>query len=171
MTTHPHPLEGTAAPRQDDRDTPRRGWAQHAERVAHPSCAPVDGDVIEWIATGLAAVSPAWQLLAQQSPTAHHAERLLSTEAYDAWLVYWPACSRGLWTPSIAAPGVVAVVDGAVRLTTASLDGLRWRSLAAGESSRVGVARQWLANPSAVPATTVHVYSPGLGVLDVEDAA
>jgi hypothetical protein len=100
--------------------------------------------------------------------------RLLATEAYDAWLVYWPAGSTGLWTPSVDLPGVVAVVDGALRLTTASVEGLRWRTLAAGESTSVGGARQWLANPSVAPATTVHVYTPPLGVLNlghVEEAA
>jgi len=167
MTRHTHPELGTDASSEPIGDTPRRGWAQVAQRAAHPAVATVEGDVIEWIATGLAVASQPWRPDGRQSPSAYHAERLLATEAYDAWLVYWPAFSKGLWTPALDAPGVVAVVDGAVRLTAASELGLHWSTLSAGESARVGGVRQWIANPSPMPATTVHVYSPGLGALDI----
>ena len=144
---------------------PANGWMQQAQRAQHPSCAEADGDVIEWIAAGLAAVSPPWQLAADQSPTDHHAERVLATDAYDAWLVHWPPFSEGWRVPSLAAPGVVAVVDGSLRVGVHTTTGVRLRQLAAGETVRIDTEHEWLANPHPRSVTTLHVYSPPIGAL------
>jgi hypothetical protein len=162
MTRSSHP-----SPHQEDRhDAPRRGWAHQAHRSVHPALGGADGDVVEWIASGLATVSPAWQLTEGQSPTAHHAERLLATDAYDAWLVYWPPLSKGLWTPDVQAPGVVAVVDGVLRITSTTPAGVRPRNLLPGDTVRVGDTREWMANPTPDAVTTLHVYSPPIGSLE-----
>ncbi len=166
MTRNSHP-----SPHQDPNWSnrhvaPRRGWAHQAHRAAHPALGGADGDVVEWIASGLATVSPAWQLTEGQSPTAHHAERLLATEAYDAWLVYWPPLSKGLWTPDVQSPGVVAVVDGVLRITSATPAGVRPRNLMVGETVRVGDSREWMANPTPHAVTSLHVYSPPIGSLE-----
>ena len=75
------------------------------------------------IAAGLAAVSVHWDLGVDTPPSSRRYERsVLATDAYDAWLIYWPAgTSIGVHDHGDSV-GALAVVAGALE-EDALLDG------------------------------------------------
>ena len=96
-------------------------------------------------------------------PTSRRYERILATDAYDAWLIYWPPGTGVAVHDHGASVGAFTVVSGAldedvvIRGTTVS------KTICSGESLFLPAGHvHAVHNAGEVPATSVHVYSPPL---------
>ncbi len=115
------------------------------------------------IADGLAAVSVPWDIGVPDPPRSRQYERILATEAYDAWLIYWPPDSSIDVHDHGDSIGALAVVAGAldedvvVGATTVT------KTIRAGESLFLPANHvHAVSNRSDGAATSVHVYAPPL---------
>jgi hypothetical protein len=115
------------------------------------------------IAEGLATVSVPWDLGLEDPPAERRYERILATDAYDAWLIYWPpesSIDMHDHGDSIGALSVVAgVLDEDVRIG----DQIVTTRLAAGDTLHLPARRvHAVTNRADSAATSVHVYAPPL---------
>ena len=142
---------------------PVEPWRVAGSRAVHPSRCTGTEPLVAAIAEGLAAVAVPWDMATGESPEERRYELILSTDAYDAWLIHWPAGSCLGAHDHGGSAGAFAVVAGAVEEHTV-VDGLDVaRRLAAGQS--VGFGRDHVhavSNPTDTAATSVHVYAPPL---------
>ena len=115
------------------------------------------------IAAGLAAVSGPWDLGVAAPPASRRYAQVLATDAYDAWLIYWPAgTSTGVHDHGFSV-GALAVVAGALE-EDAVFDGhTQTTHVSAGEVLPLPAHRvHAVFNRGRIAATSVHVYSPPL---------
>jgi hypothetical protein len=138
-------------------------------RSLHPSAgrriAPLSPDTLRSMAAGLAAPLTGDELRAPAGQDRSFT-RLLSTEAYEAWLIAWsPASALDLHDHG-GSHGALHVVRGRLAERYADRsepDRVRTRRLRAGSGIHVPSTRiheVW--NPSSSVAVSVHVYSPPL---------
>jgi Cysteine dioxygenase type I len=144
-----------------DRDTD--SWKRSAQRALHPSTRSIGADVLTAIAAGLAAVTVPWELGHDEVPTDRRYQRVLSTPAYEAWVIYWPGGELLDLHDHGGSAGVFSVVSGELDEATVEADTTVVRRFAPGESSAFGPSRvHAVANRGTAIATSVHVYSPPL---------
>lgn len=128
--------------------------------------APVDDDLLEDIATGIAAATPLWRAHVRHDATERRPVRLLATPAYEVWVIGWTTGQQVPLHDHGEAAGVVAVVEG--RLTERELDGsvLSVSHLPAGTVRHLPVGHvHEVVNDADAPATSIHVYSPPLSTM------
>lgn len=136
-------------------------WRRAASRALHPSSRTIDDDALSVIAAGLAQVTVPWELRPGQAASERHYERVLSTVAYDAWVIYWPTGVKLDLHDHGGSSGALSVVAGELDETTVVSEQLQVRRLAVGDTVHFGPHHvHAVSNPGPVPATSVHVYSP-----------
>lgn len=142
-------------------------WRRSASRAIHPSTPCGDEPVVATIARGLAAGSAPWESSIRNAPAERRYELLLSTEAYDAWLIHWPV-GTGLDAHDHGdSAGAFAVVSGVLEEDTVTNAGPVTRNLHEGDAVWFGVDHvHAVANRGHVAATSVHVYSPPLRTME-----
>jgi predicted metal-dependent enzyme (double-stranded beta helix superfamily) len=131
-------------------------------RALHPSSAIDPNDLLATIASGLA-------LSAVVEPTTGSQrtwERLLATDAYDAWLIRWPPGTSVGPHDHGGSSGAFAVVHGALVEVVVEPTGSRVVVHTAGGARAFGpdVVHD-VANAGPEPAVSVHVYSPPLATM------
>ncbi|MFZ4717794.1 MAG: cupin domain-containing protein [Ilumatobacteraceae bacterium] len=137
-------------------------WHLTASRSSHPSAAPTllgPGDLLREIAAGIGAVTVPHGLDGSR-PSRLTREMVLSTPAYDVWVMHWPAGeAAALHTHD--AHVAFHVVDGAVTEERPSGDRVLRLELRTGDTSVVapGVPHRLV---SIVDTTTVHVHAKEL---------
>jgi hypothetical protein len=149
------------------------GWRRAAVRALHPSRGAVGTDVLAAIAAGLASVTVPWELGHNEVPNERRYERVLSTPAYDAWVICWPSGGALDLHDHGGSAGAFSVVAG--QLAEATVDGSVTveRTFSPGETTTFNSTRvHAVFNRGNVVATSVHVYSPPLSSMvyyDVDD--
>ncbi len=126
--------------------------------------APLSEEILATIASGLASVTSPWQMPTGGVPTTRCYRQILSTAAYDAWVICWPAgVTLGLHDHG-GSSGALCVVSGELHEETCGEGGVvDERSLGPGAVSSFGPAQvHGVSNRGHLPATSVHVYSPPL---------
>jgi Cysteine dioxygenase type I len=161
-------LHGRAAvPAESSDDT---AWPAGAARAMHPSNGRLEADVIASIAAGLAAVTIPWEMRTGEVPDERRYERILATEAYEAWVIFWPAGGSLALHDHGESAGAFSVVAG--HLDEATVDGavttVRRHGVGAAVSFGIGYLHA-VANQAGTPATSVHVYSPPLSSMSYFD--
>lgn len=147
------------------------GWQRAAQRALHPTGdashrLSVGDDVLAAIAAGLAAVTVPWELGHPEVPIERRYERVLSTEAYEAWVIYWPSGGSLDLHDHGGSAGAFSVVSGQLDEATVVSGANVVRSIAAGETAAFAADRvHAIANRGSAVATSVHVYSPPLSTM------
>lgn len=115
------------------------------------------------IAEGLAAVAVPWESATGESPDERRYELIVSTDAYDAWLIHWPAGSALPAHDHGGSAGAFAVVSGSLEERSV-IGGLEMtRRVGSGESVFFRADHvHAVINPDEAAATSVHVYTPPL---------
>ena len=120
-------------------------------------------DVLTAIAAGLAAVTVPCELRDGDQPNERKYARVLSTPAYEAWVIYWPSGGSLDLHDHGGSAGAFSVVSGA--LDEARVEGgvKSERTLGPGETAGFGPSSvHAIINRGSEMATSVHVYSPPL---------
>ena len=118
---------------------------------------------LETIAEGIAA-SPLWHGLADPTPDARSAVRIVRTDAYEAWVLGWlPGHAVELHDHG-GSDAAFTVVEGTLVEIRGREDGSLSRTELALGASRVVPSgqRHDVLNVHAAPATSIHVYAPHL---------
>lgn len=159
MNTYPS-VHTATAPTEGSTDS----WRLSSSKAVHPSSRLGDESLVSAIASGLAAVAVPWELASGTAPDHRSYELLLSTEHYDAWLIYWPAGAGLDAHDHGGSGGAFAVVDGALEEDVIDeVGGTVTRRVGAGESVEfAGDHVHAVVNRGVASATSVHVYSPPL---------
>jgi hypothetical protein len=119
------------------------------------------------IAAGLAEVTRPWELRTGQVPNERRYERLLSTPVYEAWVICWPAGTGLDLHDHGGSSGAFAVVSGQLDETTVDHGDVHVRHYGPGKTTSFGPEHvHGVANYGELLATSVHVYSPPLDVMD-----
>lgn len=136
------------------------------------AAAPLPAGVLADIAEGLARARTLWQAVVRYEPDGRHPVRLLATDRYEAWVIGWlPGQGVSLHDHGDSA-GSFRVVAGELTEVLAGRHRSLARPLAAGRARYVPVgAVHDVVNRSAVPAASIHVYSPPLTHMTYYDAA
>jgi Cysteine dioxygenase type I len=138
-------------------------WRRAAQRALHPSARAVGADVLSAIAAGLATVTVPWELANGEAPTERRYHRVLATEAYEAWVICWPAGEALDMHDHGGSAGAFSVVSGHLDEATVEAGETVVRSIAAGQTVSFGSSRvHAVVNRGSALATSVHVYSPPL---------
>jgi quercetin dioxygenase-like cupin family protein len=141
-----------------------------SSRAMHPSVVDVDPAVLCAIASGLAAVTLPWELSTGDLPKQRRFARLLSTPVYEAWVICWPAGTALDLHDHGGSAGAFTVVAGQLDETTISDGQVGRQQYEPGDTASFGPAHvHAVANRGQRPATSVHVYSPPLHVMDYYD--
>lgn len=153
-------MHTTAQPAIRNVPLPRNEWRVVCSRSIHPSADGGDRPLVAAIAEGLAAVAVPFEL-AGVDPIGSHAELLLSTENYDAWIVQWSPGSELVELAHDGSTGAFAVVSGELTELTDCSGTIVTRTIGDGGSLWFGSGhRHTLVNRGDRPVTSVHVYSP-----------
>jgi quercetin dioxygenase-like cupin family protein len=137
----------------------------------HPSATSVDSEVLCAIASGLAAVTLPWELSTGDVPSERRYARLLSTPVYEAWVICWPVGTTLDLHDHGGSAGAFTVVSGQLDETTISDGQVEQHRYESGETASFGPALvHAVANRGTGLATSVHVYSPPLEVMDYYDS-
>ena len=144
------------------------GLQRASSRALHPSTVSLDPGVLSAIVSGLAAVTPPWELRTGDVPQERRYERLLSTPIYEAWVICWPAGTALDLHDHGGSAGAFTVVAGQLDETTIDDDGEpsvhRYES---GDTATFGPTLvHGVENRGERLATSVHVYSPPLDVMN-----
>ena len=138
-----------------------------SSRVLHPSCVMVEPDVLSSIASGLGAVTVPWELRTGHVPLERRYERLLITPVYEAWVICWPVGTALDLHDHGGSAGAFTVVAGQLEETTVEHGVVDVRRYQPGETATFGPAHvHEMANGGDRLATSVHVYSPPLSVME-----
>lgn len=144
-----------------------------AARLLHPSSTtstPLDTSVLCDIAAGLARVAPSDQ---EAGPWELQPTRLLTTDAYDAWLMVWGPAALSAAHDHDGSVGVVQVVSGSLLETSLGIEASLpspLRRLERGDLVECAAAEfHSLFNPTSGTTVTVNVYSPPLGAREAHD--
>ncbi|MBS4751710.1 cysteine dioxygenase family protein [Nocardioides sp. zg-ZUI104] len=91
--------------------------------------------------------------------------RLLTTEAYELWLISWPPGSGTDWHDHGSAAGAFTVLAGS--LVEHTFDGgLRLFDVHAGDGKAFSAGHAHdVRNPAQAPALSLHAYSPRLSTM------
>ena len=131
----------------------------------------VDADVLCAIASGLAAVTLPWELSTGHSPSERRYARLLSTPEYEAWVICWPAGTILDLHDHGGSAGAFTVVSGQLDETIVIDGRVEHQRYESGQTASFGPALvHAVANRGTGLATSVHVYSPPLEVMDYYDS-
>jgi rhodanese-related sulfurtransferase/mannose-6-phosphate isomerase-like protein (cupin superfamily) len=122
----------------------------------------LDLETLNAMASGLALAADAWAPGLERRASARTGLRILATEAYDVWLLRWPAGSEVSPHDHGDSDGAFAVACGALQETRWPGGGREDRLVQRGQSVTVerGVVHDVRA--TGVEALSVHVYSPPL---------
>ncbi len=151
----------------DPLDALRRASSQ----ALHPSTVSVDPLVLRAIASGLAAVTLPWELSTGEVPRERRYARVLSTPVYEAWVICWPAGTALDLHDHGGSAGAFTVVSGQLDETTIDDGRVGQQRYEPGETASFGPSKvHAVANRGQGMATSVHVYSPPLEVMDYYDS-
>jgi predicted metal-dependent enzyme (double-stranded beta helix superfamily) len=137
-----------------------------AAMALHPSAqrsSSLSDEALRAIASGLGSVVDTH--LAEPARSVQRT-RMLTTPAYDVWLMTWGPGSSADSHDHAGSVGVVHVVAGELCEDTADVHGhiRSRRRIAAGVTTTLSaIGRHTLTNPTDRTAVSVHVYSPPLG--------
>jgi hypothetical protein len=139
-----------------------------APPVARP--APLSGDLLADIATGLAASEARWRPHAHHPPTDRRPVRLVVCDLWEAWVVGWTPGQHVDVHDHGDSAGVLVVVEGdlAEVLPTGPHRLLRTWSTGSVVDLPIGVVHD-VVGLGPGPSTSVHVYSPPLGAMTYYD--
>lgn len=122
------------------------------------------------IVRDLAGERDRWLALVEHRPDERWFARVAVEADHDAWLIGWDSFQGVELHDHGGAAGVLYVVDGTLQETSAARRGpgrLSDQTLHAGTARAFGVDHvHRVVNPSARPATSLHVYSPPLVTMD-----
>lgn len=121
-------------------------------------------------ARDLARDAPTWVALARHDPAERWSLRLAVADDHDVWLIGW-APGQGVDLHDHAgSSGAFVVVDGELVELAGRREGgvpLARRRITAGTARAFGPGHvHRVANDSAEPATSIHLYSPPLSAMD-----
>ena len=153
------------------RDVGSDRWPTAAARAIHPSSSGSIGpDVLATLAARLAALPVPWELGSGAVLTERRYVRLLSTPAFEAWLICWPQGASLELHDHGPSAGAFAVVTGTLDETLVDQARQRPRRVEAGEVVSFGRGHiHDVTNRECTPATSVHVYSPPLSTMTFYD--
>jgi quercetin dioxygenase-like cupin family protein len=139
---------------------------------APPRPAPIDHDLLDDIADGIATAEPLWRAHVVHDEHERRPVRLLATPAYEVWVIGWTP-GQGLPVHDHGdALGTVVVVEGELTERSATGGSLAARRLHPGDTLRLPVGHiHDVHNDGASPATSIHVYSPPLASMTTYDAS
>ena len=107
-----------------------------------------------------------WELRTGEVPAAQQRACVLSTAAYEAWVICWPPGVEVAAHDHGGSAGAFSIVSGELSEEAGDgpfdLQAVGRRHAAGATVSFAASQRLVLANRSAAPTTTVHVYSPPL---------
>ena len=127
------------------------------------SPALLHGDLLDVVARRLAAATSPWEFGPETSADARHYALLVSTDVYDAWLIYWPPGTGLDPHDHGGSSGAFAVVTGTLDEDTVVDGGAATTRVGAGGSVTFdGNHVHAVVNRGDTPVTSVHVYSPPL---------
>jgi predicted metal-dependent enzyme (double-stranded beta helix superfamily) len=180
-STAQHPAEASrparsrpaARPRSDRHAEPLTGVlpagllpAPLADALLRDDDEPLDLATLATLAGRLAAASWLWRPIVRHDLRRRWYTRLLLTGAVEVWLIGWAPGQHTEVHDHGGALGALAVADGAVEEDVHHLRRGSWRGREVRRHSSGQVARfdadhvHRIINRDAVPATTVHAYSP-----------
>ena len=146
--------------------TAERHEGRIAADLGSVEACPLAPDLLAEIASGLAMSEVPWEPEGTTGDTRRY-RQLLSTDHYDAWLIWWPPGTGLDLHDHGGSAGAFTVVAGALHETVAAGAALTSHRLRAGETSRFGIDHvHAVSNDGDRPATSVHVYSPPLQRMD-----
>ena len=146
--------------------TAERHEGRIAADLGSVEACPLAPDLLAEIASGLAMSEVPWEPEGTTGDTRRY-RQLLSTDHYDAWLIWWPPGTGLDLHDHGGSAGAFTVVAGALHETVAAGAALSTHRLRAGETSRFGIDHvHAVRNDGDGPATSVHVYSPPLQSMD-----
>ncbi len=135
-----------------------------------PPIGVTDPAVLCAIASGLAEVTLPWELRYGDVPAERRFARLLSTPAYEAWVICWPAGTALDLHDHGGSAGAFTVVAGQLDETTVNDGRVVGQRYQPGETASFGPAHvHAVANRGQRLATSIHVYSPPLEMMDYYD--
>jgi quercetin dioxygenase-like cupin family protein len=141
-----------------------------SSQALHPSVVDVEPAVLCAIASGLAAVTLPWEVRTGEVPEGRRFARLLSTPVYEAWVICWPAGTELDLHDHGGSAGAFTVVAGQLDETTVNDGRVVGQRYQPGETAAFGPAHvHAVANRGQRLATSVHVYSPPLEMMDYYD--
>ena len=127
------------------------------------SPALLHGDLLNVVALGLAAAARPWELAPEASADQRRYALLVSTDVYDAWLIYWPPGTGLDPHDHGGSSGAFAVVTGTLDEDIVVDGGAATTRVGAGDSVTFdGSHVHAVVNRGDTPVTSVHVYSPPL---------
>lgn len=139
----------------------------HAPAALVPTRTPAE---LLHIVRRLAADHDRWLELVEHRPDERWFARVVDAPDHDAWLIGWDSFQGVELHDHGGAAGVLYVVDGVLQETSGARGGparLVEQTLPAGTARAFGVEHvHRVVNPSARPATSLHVYSPPLVTMD-----
>lgn len=138
-------------------------WKRAAQRSMHPAARALGSDVLAAIAAGLAAVTVPWELGLGEVPTGRRFQRVLATEAYEAWVICWPSGELLDMHDHGGSAGAFSVVSGQLDEATIQSGVQVIRTFGPGDTTAFDASRvHAVANRRSAVVTSVHVYSPPL---------
>jgi hypothetical protein len=131
------------------------------------ACTPAE---LVKVARGLAGDRDRWLALVEHRPDERWFARVAAEADHDVWLIGWDSFQGVDLHDHGGAIGALYVVDGTLQETSAARgrpSRLRDQLLQAGTARAFGADHvHRVVNPSARPATSLHVYSPPLVSMD-----
>jgi mannose-6-phosphate isomerase-like protein (cupin superfamily) len=115
-----------------------------------------------------------WRSLVQHTPWERWCSRIAAHDDHDVWLIGWDSYQGVDLHDHGGSSGALYVVEGELLETSTRREGvfLQEEHLLAGTARAFGPGHvHRVVNPSATPATSVHVYSPPLVTMDFFAAA
>jgi mannose-6-phosphate isomerase-like protein (cupin superfamily) len=120
-------------------------------------------DLLNVVAQGLAAATRPWELTYEASPDERQHALLISTDVYEAWLIYWPPGTGLEPHDHGGSSGAFAVVTGTLDEDSAVGGGTVTTRVGPGDSLTFdGSHVHAVVNRGDTSVTSVHVYSPPL---------
>jgi hypothetical protein len=110
-----------------------------------------------------------WRAQVQHTPRERWFSRIAAHDDHDVWLIGWDSYQGVDLHDHGGSSGALYVVDGELLETSTRREGvfLQEQHLVAGTARAFGPGHvHRVVNPSAAPATSVHVYSPPLVTMD-----
>jgi hypothetical protein len=143
--------------------------APPSTRPTPPDRTLTPADLLQ-IVRRLAAERDRWLALVEHRPDERWFARVAADADHDVWLIGWDSFQGVELHDHGGATGVLYVVDGALLETSTARGGstqLSEQTLHAGTARAFGADHvHRVVNPSARPATSLHVYSPPLVSMD-----
>jgi hypothetical protein len=134
-----------------------------------PAAASLTPAQLLGIARALAAERERWLELVEHRPDERWFTRAVADEDFDVWLIGWDSFQGVELHDHGGASGVLYVVDGTLQETSAARGRpgrLAEQTLPAGTARAFGADHvHRVVNPTAEPATSLHLYSPPLDAM------